>query len=126
MRAQTRADPSRRPPSGLPSRWTPYAVAALGADLRLAQSRENGCHRFVRVQEELAAAHADEAPAEPLEDGLPRHVLAQLLLRRRLVTVALDGQAATSALDDQIDRVVPDPPVRQHAIAGLEIGRAHV
>src|SRR5437660_1757117 len=106
MRTQTRADPSKRPPSGLPSRWTPYGVAAFRADLQLAQSCEQGFHRLLGVQEELAAAHADEAPAEPLEDGLPRHVLAQLLLRRRLVTVALDGQAATSTLDHQIDGVV--------------------
>src|SRR5207237_6919667 len=101
----------------LPILWR-LGVAALRADFQLAQSCEHGFDRLFGVQEELAAAHAEEAPAEPLEDGLPRHVLAQLLLRRRLVTVALDGQAAPSTLDDQVDGVVPAPPVRPPAIAG--------
>src|SRR2546423_3155698 len=93
---------------------------AFGPDLQLAQAGEHGLHRLVGIDEELAAAHAHEAPAEPLENGLPRHVLAELLDGCRLVAVALDRQAAPSALDDQIDGVVTDPPVRQDARTGLE------
>src|SRR5205823_3321093 len=58
---------------------------AFGPDLQLAQAGEHGLHRLVGIDEELAAAHAHEAPAEPLENGLPRHVLAELLDGCRLV-----------------------------------------
>src|SRR5438270_12427352 len=95
-------------------------AAAFGPDLQLAQAGEHGLHRLVGIDEELAAAHAHEAPAEPLENGLPRHVLAELLDGCRLVALALDRQAAPSGLDDQLAGVVADPPVWQDSITGLE------
>src|SRR5581483_2261566 len=103
----------------LPALWR-FRLAAFGPDLQLAQPREHRLHRLLRIEEELAAPHPHEAPAEPLEDGLSRHVLTKLIDRDGLVAVALDGEAASSALDDQVDRVVADPPVGQHAVARLE------
>src|SRR6266849_7840900 len=96
------------------------AGAALGPDRQLVQTGEDGLPRLLGAQVELAAAHAHEAPAQPLEDGLPGHVLAELLDRFRLVAVALDRQPPPGAFHDQVDRVMADPPVRQDPLAGLE------
>src|SRR3954470_10679066 len=56
-------------------------IPRFRADLQLAQPREHRLHRLLRIEEELAAAPPHEPPAEPLEDGLPRHVLAKLVER---------------------------------------------
>ena len=69
------------------------ALPRSGPDLQLAQPREHRLHCLLRIEEELAAADAHEAPAEPLEDRLPCHVLTKLVDGDGLVAVAFDGQA---------------------------------
>src|SRR5713101_6486296 len=91
---------------------------AVGKNFKQVKFFENRFHGAVRITEKFGAADAREDPAHTLEDGLAVHVLRKFFEWLIAVAIALDGQAAAAAFDNQVDSKCADAPLRSDAITG--------
>src|SRR5229473_3155725 len=91
---------------------------AVGRNFKQLQFFENGFHGAVGIPEKFCAADAREDPAHALEDGLAIHVLRKFFEGMIAVAIALDGQAAAVAFDNQVDSKRTYAPLWSNTIAG--------
>src|SRR5262249_28297761 len=70
------------------------------------------------IAKEFRGAHADQLPAEALEDHLVLEHAGKVLALDRSASIAQDADARTvRALHDNVDRMHPDLVTRNHPIA---------
>src|SRR5690606_21128372 len=85
-----------------------------------AQSLQSGydpLHGTFGITEELAPPNPDEPPTQPLENRLAGEVLDEFLRGMEPVAVAFDRDfRAVGPLYDQVNPVVPHPPLRRDTI----------
>lgn len=85
---------------------------------QLLEALEKGAYRRLLVPEIFAPSDSNKGPPQSLQNGLAVHVGLELLRRMELLSVALDGEPPSRALDHEIDSEAPDLPLRCHPVTG--------
>ncbi len=84
----------------------------------MVQLGEDWRHRGICISEKNATANAYEGPPESLQDGLSFEIAVKLLRSVPALAVAFYSESPSLALDDKVNAVGTNRPLRVHSIAG--------
>ena len=114
------------------ARWVLGAHALIGGghpftrDAQLLKALEDRLHRSLWIPEELCPPDANKPPSHPLQHGLTRHVLGELLPCMVPVTVTFNGYAGLGAAYDQVNPVGTNLPLSSNGVAPSDQASHHL
>ena len=87
-------------------------------DGQMTQLGKDWCHSGIWISEKDTATNTNEDPPESLQHGLSFEVVVKLLLSVPALAIAFYSEPPSLTLDDKVNAVRTDRPLRVHSIAG--------
>ena len=87
-------------------------------DGQMTQLGKDWRHSGIWISEKDTATNTNEDPPESLQNGLSFEVVVKLLLSVPALAIAFYSEPPSLTLDDKVNAVRTDRPLRVHSIAG--------